>query len=79
MRLRHRLFLLIGTAGCALAFVSLSLRTSGLGTIESAAPRYFAAVENAGIEFENETSMIALRRQATSALTQLRTKTAGNK
>ncbi len=74
MSLRRKLLLLIGTAGCVLAFMSFSVSSPGLGTIESAAPPYFTTVASADIATDNEAAMVALRIQANLALAQLQTK-----
>lgn len=75
MRFRHKVILLIGTVGCAVALVSLSAQApelNSLGTIESAAPPYFTAVRTTETDVENERAIIALREEAHWALAQLK-------
>ena len=73
MSLRRKLILLIGTIGCAIAFM-LPTPTPGLGSIESAAPQYDASLRNAELLMEGEVRMAALRQQARLALVQLQTR-----
>ena len=75
---RSPLFLLIGTAGCAIALLWPS-PAHRLGRIESAAPSYSAVPTTADALTQVDSEMIALQRQASLALAQLQTRANGER